>query len=477
MKPKKSLASILFMSFFMFGCGGNSKSEQHTPLPPTLTSKTIQVIDGYLKNAEICADRDNNQICGQDEILGRTKEEGVFIVSPEDKQYALIAKVIAGETRDSDNVGQVIKSFSLIADKNSKVITPFTSLAIFQNISLKELANKYGLDEGLVSGDYIKDADLTNIENKEKAIKVHFIARTIAFSLPLMITEIEPHYLELVINKAKEFISAKELLGKVNELTDRLISVDREGNVVEQQLFNDLNTYLMGKVKWVNISTNYKILDAVGPKYNRFENGKRTVTNMYGNLEEYIVNYQTKDNELISSHNEIENVETFIFQSEYLSVSIGKTYKDLQYWWAEPDPGLLNFTENMISGVTWYELSDGDFPDFSALPSSDLKPMPKPSLREYKFNPDGTGSITIKKGFEDEPPFTQIKWSILDGTLNIYNVDVTYPFRITLMVPFERSNGALLVDDRNPILMITSKERLDAILNSWNAAIGNKIRD
>ncbi len=44
----------------------------------------------------------------------------------------------------------------MVATAGKEVITPFTTLANIQNLTLDELAAKYNLDSSVISGDYIE---------------------------------------------------------------------------------------------------------------------------------------------------------------------------------------------------------------------------------------------------------------------------------------------------------------------------------
>ena len=77
------ITASLFAALSLSGCNGGSSSTSTSPVDkkpspdketpdtskPDTGTITIQAIDGYLANAEICIDRNNNSSCDTDEKL------------------------------------------------------------------------------------------------------------------------------------------------------------------------------------------------------------------------------------------------------------------------------------------------------------------------------------------------------------------------------------------------------------------------
>lgn len=92
--------------------------------------KTITAIDGYLENAQVTADTNNNfQYDEEDLVLGRTDAQGKFDVPAEYSQSILFVTAIANETIDTSR-GLVSSSFSLGMTGEDIVASPFTNMVI-----------------------------------------------------------------------------------------------------------------------------------------------------------------------------------------------------------------------------------------------------------------------------------------------------------------------------------------------------------
>jgi len=175
----------LSLILLLTACGSDSKTDAEA-VDNEPTARTITIIDGYIDEAIICADRNENQICEEVEQIGNTDELGEFSIPVADIEFPTIAKIIAGESNDSDQYGYSIKSYEMIASSDSDVITPFTTVAYKAGISLSELSSTLNIDKDIMSGDYIK-AKETNLN---EATKVHAIARTFVSIFPETIEEI-----------------------------------------------------------------------------------------------------------------------------------------------------------------------------------------------------------------------------------------------------------------------------------------------
>ncbi|WP_305813175.1 hypothetical protein [Photobacterium leiognathi] len=150
---KSIIATTILSIFALSGC--NSSSSDTASTSPVVPTKTITVIDGALENAQICVDlNDNNQCDKSDKVLPQlTNKEGKIEVSLDDAKHALIAQIIAGTTKDSDEITPVSHSYSMITDVGKAVITPFTTLANVDPQALSNIAGDLGIDQQVLLGD------------------------------------------------------------------------------------------------------------------------------------------------------------------------------------------------------------------------------------------------------------------------------------------------------------------------------------
>ncbi|OED94280.1 putative Ig domain-containing protein [Vibrio breoganii] len=170
---KKYSFIALSIAAVLAGCGDDDSSNtpsDNTPAPAD--TFTVTAIDGYLQNAEIYADRNDNGIAEQSELIGRTDDKGTLEVPSTDQIYSLIVKTIAGETIDSSR-GMVVDTFELAAPAGFDVISPMTDLVSSKieanpDLSIEEakaeVVEKISGDSLTVGaedifGDYISNAD------------------------------------------------------------------------------------------------------------------------------------------------------------------------------------------------------------------------------------------------------------------------------------------------------------------------------
>ncbi|ABM03732.1 hypothetical protein Ping_1964 [Psychromonas ingrahamii 37] len=160
---KKSLLVVALASI-LTGCGGSSDSTD-------TGSTTYTVIDGYLSAAEVYVlspDGSTKTLIGETDINGKIQ------IPTEYEGYTVIAKIIAGKTIDNDSPGiPVTKSYEMRGTADSTVVTPFTTLANINVMTLTDLALELELEEADVGGDYVKSPDG----------KAHLVARTLAARL------------------------------------------------------------------------------------------------------------------------------------------------------------------------------------------------------------------------------------------------------------------------------------------------------
>jgi len=162
------------------GSGGDNTPEPTTPTPapevvtptpaPEATTIEVTAIDGYLKNATVCLDINNDGDCQVDsEPTSSVSATGLYSLdttnmegSPAD--YNIIVKVIAGTTIDLDSPNKTIeKGYILTAPKGETIVTPLTTLVQAEVINGNDISTaktiikgKLGLSEEIdLMADYI----------------------------------------------------------------------------------------------------------------------------------------------------------------------------------------------------------------------------------------------------------------------------------------------------------------------------------
>ncbi|USH04363.1 hypothetical protein K6Q96_21745 [Grimontia kaedaensis] len=148
-------AVLLSMLGTLAACGGGGGSSSTDGGTPSTQTATYTVIDGYLGDAEVYVDRNANLIAESFELLGTTNTNGEIEVDTRDEAYDLIVKIIAGKTTDSDIEGTVAFNKEYISAPDSPVITPASTLAKLNNMSLEALSSALNISADDISGDFV----------------------------------------------------------------------------------------------------------------------------------------------------------------------------------------------------------------------------------------------------------------------------------------------------------------------------------
>ena len=124
------------------GCGGGddtvaaipvapaAPAAPAAPVAPTTANVSTTVVDGAIKDAVVCLDKNLNGLCDEGEVKGRTDENGnVTLAVPiaDVGKYPLIA-VVGTDAVDKEN-GKVLVAYTMSAPADSSgVVSPLTTL-------------------------------------------------------------------------------------------------------------------------------------------------------------------------------------------------------------------------------------------------------------------------------------------------------------------------------------------------------------
>ncbi|MFH4574765.1 putative Ig domain-containing protein [Vibrio diabolicus] len=182
MKKMSLLAASVAIA--LTGCGGGSGNDNTSTAQSGLE---ITAIDGYLKNAAVWVDTNENLVLdtGEDTKLDVvTNEYGKFTLPEEYKSQTVFIQAFAGQTEDTTR-GIVTETFSLASTSGSSVVNPMTNMVVskvakqlasdptLDVVAAKKAAKEevvakltqsgLNVDASMIFGDYIAKAD----ESKE----------------------------------------------------------------------------------------------------------------------------------------------------------------------------------------------------------------------------------------------------------------------------------------------------------------------
>ncbi len=157
-----ALSGAALLTLAACGGGGDSAPGTVVPAPAPTTNVPVKVIDGAIKNALVCLDKNANNACDADELQGRTDASGSVTLAVPDAdvgKYRVIA-VVGTDAVDADS-GPVTVAYTMAAPSDqTAVVSPLTTLvaqtAATQNLSTADAAKLLQEMSGLpsVMGDY-----------------------------------------------------------------------------------------------------------------------------------------------------------------------------------------------------------------------------------------------------------------------------------------------------------------------------------
>lgn len=321
-----AIAASMIAALSLTGCGSDSSDSKNndTTNPVEPTAKQIKVIDGYLSQAQVCVDRNNNSACDADEIVGLTDSNGAITIKAEDAKYAVIAQAIAGKTSDSDKAGLLGNSYELIADADSKVVTPFTTMAEIQDKTVTTLAAELNLDASIISGDYI--AAKQTAENKDAAQKAHLMARSMTNELAPTVTDNDVEELTKSAETITDAINTS--INNDDNLDEIVIEIDENGTAGKTEMIASLSDYLEGNtLSFVSMNKYYAQDEGV------FEITLKdgTLTVVDGSGQSMTETYTIEGNSLVHVEDGNKSTEEFIYVSEQTSLAV-TPQNDLNFW-------------------------------------------------------------------------------------------------------------------------------------------------
>lgn len=163
MENNKIASAAMLLALLLSGCGGGGDS---TTEKKVTWERSVTVIDGYLENAVVWLDQDDDGVLDSNEPSARTNASGQATLKGETSASAtpaihrLMVQAIAGETKDrGDGTGApvtVARTYLMSAPGNYNLVTPFTTLidqTMRANIgsTSEEAASKVASDLGLQS--------------------------------------------------------------------------------------------------------------------------------------------------------------------------------------------------------------------------------------------------------------------------------------------------------------------------------------
>ena len=183
---KYSLLAILIAGGTLVACGGGGGNSS-TAAQPSVSGK---VVDGYLKNAQVFLDLNNNGVFDLGEPNGLTGDGGQFTLTASEAQksaYPIIAKVIAGQTVDMDSPNQTVTRDYMLTSPIGRtgVLSPLTTIIAAKTstgMSISQAEAEVKTQLGASGLDLFSDYVAQKSADSNYA-KLHNVAAAVAVSL------------------------------------------------------------------------------------------------------------------------------------------------------------------------------------------------------------------------------------------------------------------------------------------------------
>ncbi|MGF1769067.1 hypothetical protein L4D06_17025 [Enterovibrio makurazakiensis] len=386
------------VALVLAGCGSDDSTNTTTP-----SSITVKAIDGYLANAEVCVDRNDNGSCESEEVLNTlTNAEGEVQITKADVAHNIIVTAKASITSDSDKGGKLGNDFQYIVNANANIsngstinVTPFTTLAYVNDMTLEEVAADLNLPIDAISGDYVSMAQDT--EN-EDATKVHAVARSVTGTLPAEVKIVEKEALNAsvatITEKVESIINAGENLDKVN------IELDEKGQAVTKPIYTLDSYFSVGEKMW-STSLNKAYATYEGIDHTVITTPNKMTTLRYNTGEEEIFEFNIEGDDLTGD--EGNERDTFIYLSHDVSIAVPHSAGDMILWSKKDIRNQDNVYNETFSGKTFFFISDDSTTN-----------APDPMMAKMVF---GDSEVVISEDGETMLPLT---WEITaEGSLLI----------------------------------------------------------
>ncbi|MDO6708421.1 hypothetical protein [Photobacterium sp. 1_MG-2023] len=449
---RKSLLSVVVTAAILTGCGGSDSDKDQKQ------SVQVTVIDGYLSDAQVCVDRNRNGHCDTGELLTeKTNGNGQITISASDSQSPLIARVIAGESSDSDHPGFVWQDAELYAPAGQTILSPFSTLAYLNGQSLADYAASLNLDANLLSQDYVALKS-----SNPDAKKVHLYARTMNAMLGATLSENDLEGQKIWIQNLKNKI--QELENNQVDFDTVTLTLGKNGQFSRSERVKGIQPFLEGNtgvkfLQWLNASIDI-------PHQLTFTDGK--ITNSSIGYIQAGTDYQVSGTS-VTMASQPETKIDFVYVSP--DIALGYVYHDpsnkfLTFWQSEEDyqKGSTDLAQEDFTGQIWYLLRD------AAGPEAKEEEPPVPELNELVFlsatrvsiNPMGADAYEAEWGFTSDPneSFQTLTIQFSNNNTMILDTDASKA-GVTLL----KQN--IVNDNPQSILMTQNKALAKALHKHW----------
>lgn len=166
----KKLLTLSLCSL-LAACGSGSENTDSNNAGDTSGGNAVTPVSDFvigtvrpLDDAQVCADKNKNYRCDDSEVLGLTNLNGKFTVPGGYADTPLVVEVIENQTVDIKTGFAISKSYTMYADAGVKNVSPISTMSIDSGYTMTAIADMWGIDFGILSGNYTVDLEPYNAQ-------------------------------------------------------------------------------------------------------------------------------------------------------------------------------------------------------------------------------------------------------------------------------------------------------------------------
>ncbi|MEZ8862651.1 hypothetical protein [Vibrio sp. 10N.247.311.51] len=452
MKHMVKMSVSTLTSLVLLGCGGGSSSSGTTPTP-TPSTVTVKAIDGYLVDAEVWIDvNDNLAVDAGDRYIGLTDTSGEIKVDEADTAHAIIVKAIAGQTYDQDTGGRLNRTYEMVSVESSNYISPFSTLARVNDTTTDVIATDLGYEADLISGDYVAATG-------HEAEKTHLLARSTVELLGGNIAATQAGASDITTKVNALPATIDTLVNSGEDLNTKVIKAD--GNA--ETKLPPLDAYLNDQVLY-QFSTNETRYEREGYSSLEFQNEHMTYNNIMM-AESFDTAVIVVNNSYIRS---IDNRnDNFLYLSDEFGLTVSSTgtldFVTSDTSIIDTNTGAVNFN-HIIGQHDWYTGKSV----YWLIDNAEDTDKASPTLVQFDFTDQWRG-VMIQDNHSDQP----FAWDVTpEGAVSITrdNGDKVLIFQPVI------KNGDMIVSvmkhaeskySRIPMFLVTEKDMALNLYSEW----------
>lgn len=451
------LSAITLSIIALFGCGGgsggNSGNSGGTTPDPVPSTVTVKAIDGYLVDAEVWVDvNDNLAVDAGDRYIGLTNVSGEIKVDEADTTHAIIVKAIAGQTYDQDTGGRLNRTYEMVSVEGSNYISPFSTLARVNNTTTDVIATDLGYEAELISGDYVA-------ESGHEAEKTHLLARSTVELLGGDIAETKADATDITTKMNALPATIDTLVNSGEDLNTKVIKADGSA----ETKLPPLDAYLDDQVLY-QFSTNEERYEREGYSSLEFQNERMAYSNMMM-AESFSTDVTVANNSYTRS---IDNRnDNFIYLSDEFGLTVSST-GTLDFVTSDTsiintNTGAVDFN-HIIGQHDWYTGKSV----YWLIDNAEGSDKAEPTLVQFDFTDQWRG-VMIRENYSDQP----FAWDVTpEGAVSITRDSGD---KVLIFQPVIK-NSDMIVSvmkhaeskySRIPMFLVTEKDMAHNLYNEW----------